>query len=316
MRIDVHAHYYPQKYIELMGRLGADLSAVVGTKLAGSGQEEVAARLEMMDRAGVNMQVLSVSATHPYVARESDAVNAAHLANDLYADLVARHPGRLAGFATLPLPHIDAALAEVARALDELKMAGITLGTSVTTRSTFDPAFDPLYAELDRRGAVVFIHPAGLGLCSHLLNDYGLTWTIGAPFEDTMFVLHAIRSQIPVRFPRIKFVVPHLGGALPMLFNRINMPRVAFPTPLAEMPNVTARRMWYDTVAQGNKAALRCACELFGTDHLVHGSDYPYQLHDAYLNSVQYVEQSGLPSEEVTRILDQNAVKLLGMEGK
>lgn len=316
MRIDVHAHYYPQTYIELMGRLGAELSQVVGTQLAGSGQHEIAARLEMMDKAGVTMQVMSVSATHPYFPKEKEAVDAAHLANDLYADLVARHPRRFAGFATLPLPHVDAALAEIARSLDQLKLAGITLGTSVGTRSTFDPAFEPMYAELNRREAVVFIHPAGLGLCSPLLNDYGLTWTIGAPFEDTMFVLHAIRSQIPVRFPKIKFVVPHLGGALPVIFNRINMSRANFPTPLAELPNVTARRMWYDTVAQGNKAALRCACELFGTDHLVHGSDYPYQIHDAYLNSVSYVEQSGLPSEDIARILDQNAVKLLGMEDK
>jgi predicted TIM-barrel fold metal-dependent hydrolase len=316
MRIDVHAHYYPEKYIELMGRLGAELSQVVGSKLAGSGQHEIDARIEMMDKAAVTKQVLSVSATHPYFSKEKDAVDGAHLANDQYAELVARYPHRFASFATLPLPHVDAALAEIARALDQLKMAGVTLGTSVNTRSTFDPAFEPMYAELNRREAVVFIHPAGLGLCSPLLNDYGLTWTIGAPFEDTMFVLHAIRSQVPVRFPKIKFVIPHLGGALPMLFNRINMPRVGYPSPLAEMPNVTARRMWYDTVAQGNKAALRCARELFGVEHLVHGSDYPYQLHDAYLNSVQYVEQSGLSAAEVARILDQNALTLLGMDGK
>src|SRR5262249_2938054 len=110
-----------------------------------------------------------------------------------------------------------------------------------------------------------------------------LTWPIGAAFEDTMFVTHAIRRQIPLRYPNIKIIVPHLGGALAALVNRIDSHKSMFAPDSPEPPSTTMKRFWYDTVAQGNARGLRLAREVFGADRLVYGSDYPYQLHGQYL---------------------------------
>lgn len=315
MRIDVHAHYYPKSYIEKAGKLGADLSAVTPIPLASEAQGDMQARLAMMDEAGVDMQALSVSATQPYFARESDAVDAARQANDLYAELVARYPRRFTAFAAVPLPHIDAALRELERAIDQLGMVGATVGTSVNQRSAVDEAFEPFYAELNRRRAPLFVHPAGLGLCSPLIRDHALTWVVGAPFEDAMFVLHAIRRGIPIRYPNIKIIIPHLGGAIHVLQERIDRTKPMFAKDANEAPSVTARRFWYDTVAQNNVRGLKLARYIFGADRLVYGSDYPYQLHSEYLESVTYVRDSGLPPEEIEMILDRNAQALLGLKG-
>jgi predicted TIM-barrel fold metal-dependent hydrolase len=312
VRIDVHAHYYPRSYLDKVDKLGADLSVVTPMPLASEAQEDLDGRLAMMDRAGVAMQVLSVSATQPYFDNEGDAVDAARRANDLYAELVARYPRRFAAFACVPLPHVDAAVRELERALDQLGMVGATIGTSVKERSAADEAFEPFYAELNRRRAPLFVHPAGLALCSPLLRDHGLTWVVGAPFEDTMFVLHSIRRGIPTRYPEIKIIVPHLGGALNALRERIERTTPMFAPAATESTRATMRRFWYDTVAQGNTAALRLARDVFGADRLVYGSDYPYQLHDEYQGSVDYVIESGLPPKEIE--IDRNAQQLLGIK--
>ncbi|HUY19686.1 MAG TPA: amidohydrolase family protein [Candidatus Binataceae bacterium] len=315
MRIDVHAHYYPNTMIKRAERLGADLSAVRRISLASEEKADLEARLKMMDEAGVDMQALSVSSTQPYYEKENDAVDAARESNDLYAELVERHPKRFAAFAALPLPHVDAAMKELERALDQLKMVGVTIGTSVVSRSAAEEAFEPVYAEMNRRGCALFVHPAGLGVCSPLIRDFGLTWVCGAPFEDTMFALHIIRRQIPQRYPKIKIIVPHLGGAIPALFTRLDATKPMYAAPNAEPPTTTLKRLWYDTVAQNNTAGLKCAVATLGADRLVYGSDYPYQLHAEYLNSVKYVQESGLPKADIDKMLDQTAARLLGIAG-
>ena len=116
-----------------------------------------------MESAGIDMQVLSATPASPHFADEADAVRAARAVNDEYADLVRRFPDRFHAFASLPFPHTDAALAEMDRALGELGMLGVAVTTSVLGRSVADPALLPVYAELDRRGAVLYVHPAGAG---------------------------------------------------------------------------------------------------------------------------------------------------------
>ena len=267
-----------------------------------------------MDSAQVQMQVLSVSPQLPYFTDEAHAREAARAINDLYADLVQRYPTRFAAFAATPLPHIDAALVEVERALDQLHLAGVTMATSILGRSLADPEFEPLYAELDRRGAVLYIHPAGVSACSPLIADYGLTWPIGAPIEDTISATQLIFKSIPLRYPRMKIINSHLGGALPMLLGRLdNLYRPVAPE-LNEPPSVQARRMWYDTVGHFHVPALRCACESLGADRLVLGTDFPYLSGEGYRRSVSYVQDAGLSTSDAHGILDTNAASLLHLE--
>src|SRR5438067_6386468 len=190
MRIDVHAHCYATEYLDLLDRYGGSPCGtdVARNLRADNTPGDLEARLRLMDQAGVDRQVLSMSPQLPYFDDQARAVEAARLANDVYAQLVQQYPDRFLAFACIPLPHVAASLAELSRALDQLGMVGATIATSVRDRSIVDPAFEPFWAELDRRGTVLVIHSAGLGACAPLLQAHKLAWPIGAPLEDTIAI--------------------------------------------------------------------------------------------------------------------------------
>jgi aminocarboxymuconate-semialdehyde decarboxylase len=263
-----------------------------------------------MDRSKVDMQILSVSGQLPYFAKENDAVDAARLGNDIYARIVREYPKRFAAFACTPLPHVRAAIEETRRALDELGMVGVTAGTVVLGKSIADPSFDGFFAELNRRKAALFIHPIGGSLGSQLIESTNLVWPVGAPLEDTVCLLQFMQANFPSRFPDIKIIIPHLGGFAPFLAARLDQLQDHFLPASAMAPSLQAKYFWYDTV-NANPASLRCAKETLGTDHLLLGTDYPFWRDDAFKLCVDYVEEAGLPSNEVDSILGGSAKKLL-----
>ena len=306
MLIDVHAHQFPARYTELMARHGRQLLAM----LTGTALDE---RIQQMDEAQVDMQVLSPSNLMPYLENETDAREAARILNDGYAELTHRLPHRFKAYVSLPLPHVEASLREMERGLGELGMAGITFGCSILNRSVTDKEFEPLYQEMNRRGAVLFFHPMVNGICSPLITDFGLEGAAGTTIEDAVVVLHMIMRQIPHRYPDIKMIVPHLGGLIPMLLNRMDNQVAAMNRDLPEKPSMTARRFWYDTVSHGSHAALRCACEAFGPEHLVTGSDYPVLLaYESYAKTFSYIGEAGLGDAAVEQILHRSAPMLFG----
>ena len=312
MRIDVHAHYWTEDYLDLLTGLGkADTGVARG--LGAGGGAELAARLRLMDRAGVQMQVLSACPQSPYVQDAQKAGQTARFVNDQYADLAERYRDRFAAFAALPMPHVEESLREVGRALDELGMAGIAMNTSVLGRALVEPGFEPVFAELNRRSAVLYLHPAGNSACSPLISDYHLTWMIGAPIEDTISVMQLITKGIPTRHPDITIINSHLGGALPMLMQRADDQYRGEAPETPELPSVAARRMWYDTVGHGHVPALRCAIDSFGADRLVLGTDFPYENGDIFLRAVDYISDPRIDPDDARAILDHNASALLGI---
>ncbi|MET8428848.1 amidohydrolase family protein [Nocardia sp. NPDC004860] len=306
MRVDVHAHYWTDDYLDLLVELGkTDTDTQRG--MGAGGGTELEARLRLMDRAGVDMQILSAAPRLPNGRNREKAVAAARFVNDQYADVVARHPDRFLAFATMPMPHIDESIAELGRAIDELGMAGAVMNTTVLGRALVDPEFAPVFAELDRRGAVLYLHPAGNSACSPLIADYHLTWMVGAPIEDTISVMQLITHGFPVRYPNIKVINSHLGGALPMLVQRAdNQYRWEAPqTP--DLPSTLARRMWYDTVGHGHLPALRAAIDSFGADRLILGTDFPYEADDIFVRAVDYINSPGIAAADAKAILETNA---------
>ena len=309
MRIDVHAHLWTDEYLDLVasyGKMDTNTQRGLG---AGMGESEIEKRFALMDAAGIDAQVLSVSPQVPHFKDKTQSVTAARMANDLYAEAVHRWPTRFVAFAALPLPHVDAALQELDRALGELGMLGVTITTSILGRSIADPAFDPIYEELNRRGSVLFVHPEGCGAHSPLISNYNMTWMIGAPIEETIAILHLITHGIPKRYPRLKILNSHLGGALPMVLQRLDSQHVWEAPQTPELPSLAARRMWYDTVSHGHAPAIRAAVDSLGADRLVLGTDFPYQSGD-----LLYARDAGLKKEDVVKILEDNVLTLLGRD--
>jgi predicted TIM-barrel fold metal-dependent hydrolase len=320
MIVDVHAHYFPKAYTDLLLRIGGRTLPEAARSLTARPMRQddpagIVTRLQQMDDAGVQMQVLSPAASPPYADKEADAVKAAQLINDSYADLATQYPDRFAAFVSLPLPHIDASLREMERGLDELDMLGVSMTCSCFDRSSAEAEFEPLYEEMNRRGVVLNYHPIQNGICSPMINDYRFTVSVGASLEDSAIVLHLIARHVPTRYPNIKYVVPHLGGIIPMLLQRLDNQAPSQHPELPEPPSMTARRFHYDTVGHGSQAALLCAWKAFGADHLVAGSDYPVLLaFETYRQTFHYIRESGLPAEDVDKILNHNAQRLLGLE--
>jgi aminocarboxymuconate-semialdehyde decarboxylase len=316
MRIDVHAHYFPAPYMSYLARHGRS-----ATGRAEGSPITLDQRIELLDRVGIDMQVLSISSSTPYTLPEAEVIEASRLANDLYVELCQQYPGRYLAFATLPLPYVDPALRELERTLALPEVVGVTLGCSIAARPLDDPAFAPLFAEMDRRGTVLFLHPqgvdAGLGT-----KDYGLTWLVGATFEDTVTTLRLIFSGWLQRYPRIRTIVPHLGGPLPFLKQRIDDLRAVNlareegrePTP-DQLPSRYYRQLYFDTV-NSHPPALRCACETFGVDRLLLGTDYPYLVGPRWEPLVRYVEEAGLSAQDTAAIYGGNAQALLGVPGR
>jgi predicted TIM-barrel fold metal-dependent hydrolase len=317
MICDVHAHCIPKAFSDFMGdrfppRVGVADRRGIARHAVSDAPEDIGRRLELMDQAGVEKQILSPHRP-PYLPDEAEGVTAARLLNDGYAELARRHPERIASYVMLPLPHIDAALKEIERGFEQLGCVGVNLNIFCLGRSIADPEFEPVWQEINRRRAVVFVHPSVNGICSPFITGWRYTAAVGTSLEDATFVLHMIARQIPHRYPDITFIVPHLGGPIPMLLERLDRQGMRDHPDLAEKPSVTAKRFYYDTVCYGSKAAFICALEAFGADHLVTGSDYPVlQDYEEYRETFAYIGRLGLNPEDADKILHRNAQKLFG----
>jgi 6-methylsalicylate decarboxylase len=314
MNIDVHAHYFPIQYLDRLDRYGSGQqnAFIRKTGLAAKDSHDLETHIRAMERGQVDFQVLSASSQLPYFSNEADAADAAIYGNDVYAGIVREQPKRLAAFACLPLPHVQASINEMHRALDDLGMVGVTAGTSVLGKSIADPAFSGLFSELNRRKAVLFIHPMGQSAGSQEIESSKLVWPIGAPLEDTICLLQLMQADFASRFPDAKIILPHLGGFAPFLMARLDQLQDRFLARSAPPPSVQAKYFWYDTV-NAEPSALRCAREIVGSDRLLLGTDYPFWRDDALKRCVDYVREAQLPAAEVDRIVSGNARELLGL---
>ena len=315
MRIDVHAHYYPPALYDMLDRVtGKPMHRMPREAPGMSRHISIEGQLELMDAAGIDRMVLSLGNTPPYYPEESIAADAARGSNDVYVALHTQHPQRFNAFIGLPLPHADAALAEIERGLALPGVVGVGLGCSVLGKPLDDPAFDPVFAELDRRRAVTFLHPVGAGGGPNS-SDFSMTWMLASRFEDTIAMARLILSGLTLRYPNIRFIIPHLGGTLTLFLQR--MDNVAGREGWLQkrgtdlMPSDLARRFWVDTVSE-QPSALRCACETFGPDRVILGTDWPMLPPDKLKHFVDYIPES-LSPEVAQRVLETNAGLLFGL---
>jgi 6-methylsalicylate decarboxylase len=307
--IDVHVHSLSKQYVDLLEELGAEREVTRWAReiVPYADEAGIQRRLEIMERSQVERQVLSMSAATPYLDDADAGARAARFINDEHAELCRRYPDRFSFFATLPMPHIDACLAELDRATRDLNAAGVTFTTHIRGRVLSDPAFAEIFAELDRRGTVVFLHPPGFSCYSPLIERH--QWTLGAPIEDAVCALDLMKAGFPRRYPNCKIILPHLGGFLAFLRYRTTR-NADRNMPTEDTPTVQMRKFWYDT-ASGEPEALRIAATCYGAARLLFGSDYPYWDRD-YDVTWQFLDQAGLSAAEVAGVRSENARALFG----
>src|SRR5215467_681236 len=260
--VDIHAHYYPRAYFACLSRMiGAEVQPLSGFPAATLDE-----RADQVKEAGIDLQILSLGNTVQHLARIAEPGTAARVANDALADAAANSRGRFGAFGAPPLPDVDAALQETERCLDSLNMLGLSIGCTIGDRSPEDELFHPFWEELNRRGTLVLLHPVQRHV-DPLLEEYDLNVLIGAPYEDALAALRIVQSGLTARFPKVKFVVPHLGGGISASYGRMR----------SRVPLAKLQELYYDT-ATCIAPALRCACALIGTDRLMFGTDIPMVL--------------------------------------
>jgi predicted TIM-barrel fold metal-dependent hydrolase len=325
MRIDVHAHYYPKSYIDEMIRLGR-------TDMPPAGQSsDLGSRIATMDEVQCEAQVLSAVGLDCQMHESGAAVTAARFINDAYREVVDAHGGRFRAFGWLPLPYVEESLAEMARCLDELEFAGIAMSCFYQGRSLNDPDFEELWAELNRRRAVVYIHPVGMHSCGHPgMNQFGLHTAYGSQVQLPLAATHLVYSGLTIRYPDISFIFAVCGGTLPYLLPRIerNLRRGFSDEAVAATgpsffawvkklpldpsdPLAEFRRFYYDTSVQDVPLALQAIRDTVGVERLVLGSD---EIFASLVEAVHMIEQTSvLTDEEKTAVLDLNAQRLLGL---
>lgn len=270
-RVDLHAHHIPPVYREALRRVGA-------TRIAGAPLPSWTppAAMRFMARYGIQAQVVSIS--EPGVERfDSDqAIAVARSVNEYSRDLVRAYPTRFGALALLPLGDVDAAVAEVAYALDDLGLDGVGLPASFQGRSLGDPVFAPVLAELDRRGAYAFVHPAAPGPDDRpgiALPVFLYEFT----FDTTRAVTALLLGGAFARHPDIRWQFAHAGGATPALSERLaaQAERSGGPAARAEVGRALAG-LYYDTTGAPAPPTMAALREVAPLEHIVFGTDWPF----------------------------------------
>lgn len=269
-RIDAHAHLIPEAYRDELVRreLG------IGYPLPQATPETLS---DLMDRHSIDAAVVSLSPPGVWFGDVGLAKDLARLVNEQTAALVRAQPARFAGLASLPLPDVDGALVEIAYAYDELGLDGVALISNVAGTYLGDPTWDPVFDELERRGAYVFVHPIQPKTPSPLPSVP--IWVQEFPFDTTRAVVNLIYSGTLQRCPSIRLQLAHMGGTAPFIAHRIaewagREPGRADAAPAGALSYLG--RLYYDTALANNSIAVAAVRELAGLQQIVFGTDWPY----------------------------------------
>jgi len=297
--IDVHHHVAPPTWIP---------GATVEQARAFRGWS-VAKALEEMDRSGVATAYASITVLGERFDAPGAAQRMARESNDYMAGLRAEHPGRFGLFATMPLPDVEATLAEIAYAYDTLNAEGIGLFTSYGERYLGNASFDPVFAELNRRHAVVFVHPTVAPCCEGIQP-----WLPAAQIEygtdTTRAIAEYVFSGSSQRYPAVRMIWSHAGGTMPFLVQRfINTGNGSMKakTPNGFLPE--AEKFFYDTAQVASRGAMLALRTIVPTSQILFGTDYPFRTVDG---TVELLAQGAVfAPHEMREILYGNAAALI-----
>lgn len=267
--IDVHAHFVTDEYAAAARSGGHEHP----DGMPGFPSWSLDEQLSGMDRRGISRAMLSISSPGVHFGDDAASADLARLVNDQAAGFVRQHPERLGFFASLPLPDVDAAVVEATRAMDRLGARGVIVESNAHGQYLGDEALEPLWAELARRDAVVFMHPTSPPAWQQT--------ALGRPrpmlefmFDSTRTIVDLVFAGVLQRHPGLRVVMPHAGATLPILSDRIAMFQQGFMPADASMPWAEAMEaLWFDMAGTPFPTCIPVLERFAGTGHLLYGSD-------------------------------------------
>ena len=274
-RIDVHHHIFPKGYVKrekerILAITDMDFSTLLNWTPANA--------IEEMNRYGIATAITSVSNPGVWFGDPQEARSLARECNDYGAQLVKDYPGRFGMFAALPLPDREGSLREIEYAIDFLKADGFALLTSYGDRWPGDASYAPVFEELNRRKAVIFIHPTTPGCCGNLIPGVPPSLTEFL-FDTTRAITSLLVNGVFARFPDIRYIFSHAGGTMPVLASRINAFFARHKELAAQAPNgvpYELKRLYYDVANSTNPSSMSALMNLVPTSQMLFGSDFPF----------------------------------------
>ena len=323
-KFDLHTHFYTEQFFQTIRDLPSEFSfdkspsgqtiiTYRGARFFGvtPAMTDVNQRLADMDRVGIDVEVVSLSTPNVFFTGAEQQPAVARMMNDSYAELIATHPKRFKGFASIPMDAPDSALNELHRAIHELKLNGVILLSNLGGKPLTSPEYRPFFAEANRMKLCIFLHPM-IPAHSDAFREYVLGPIIGFPFDTSLAVARMCFDGMFAEFPDMRWIVGHLGGAVPYLMERMDNGYRDFPecrAKIDQLPSHYLKRLYYDTVSFSPHTLLMVR-NMVGADHMVMGSDYPHLL-GSIDRAVSSIEALNIREEEKQGIFSGTALRIL-----
>ena len=324
--IDVHTHMLTREYLGFLDEHGGPKYECKPTK---AGQESIwmhgapfmtlmpemwdyDARIRDMDKAGVDLAVVSLTCPNAYFGDEAISVKAATMVNDSMREQQIANPDRIAWFSSLPWQYADAAIAELERTTAEGAI-GVMVIANIDGMNLTHPDFTRVWQAIDDKALPVLVHPtAPPGTPDMSLDEYGLVPPIGFMIDTTLAVSRMILDGFFDRYPNLKIIASHGGGTLPYLAGRLDRCHEMIPAcsdVISEKPSTYLEKIYYDSVVYAQGALDLCVA-VAGSANVLYGSDYPHNIGDmaGCLSRV-----NALPPDVATRVRDGNAKRIFNL---
>lgn len=323
--IDFHNHFYPPAYLEAIQAGPSNIKVTVDDdsnpllhypgdyNIVVPGHRDVDFRAQILDKAGVDMQVLTMTTPGTHVESPQRAVELARIVNDEFAAIMQTRGERFTALGTLPLNDPQASVAEMERSWAEHGFKGFQVFSNIDGVELTDPRFWPLYAKASDLELILDIHPtfpAGV----EAMSDYWLMPLLGFTFDTTLAAAKLVFSGVAERYPGIKWILNHAGGAIPYLAERLDRGYEAFKecrAHISKPPSTYLKNFYFDAV-NFDPQALQLCVDFAGAEHLLAGSDYPHQI-GSLAKMLSTIDQLKITAKEKKQILGGNARRLLGL---